>query len=269
MLDKETRQAKILEDLAVVERQMVPAFAPASEEDQAQITVLLTTSPMPSHPSPWVVGNVHNSIRRHLPNSRILVLADGVTGEEPGTYTEFKKNAKELGWELVEFAGKHHQSLMMRDVLLSGMITTPLVIAGDGDWGFHKRYMDWRGIVATLLDSESQFKSIQIRQDNIGVWELAWDVFRDLQSEHGIYLLPTTCFQGPTSISRIDWWQKMALSLKVPDFLECDELRAVMYETGGINQMGAYIPPGPIGRIYHLNGQHVLRPEQLGGIGDL
>ena len=111
-MDKATRQAQILRDLATVVRQDVPEFAPASEEDQAAITVLLTTSPMPSHPDPWVVGNVHNSIRRHLPGSRILVLADGVVGSEPETYTEFKKNAKELGKKL--------QTLILEIILTVG-----------------------------------------------------------------------------------------------------------------------------------------------------
>ena len=268
-MDKATRQAQILRDLATVVRQDVPEFAPASEEDQAAITVLLTTSPMPSHPDPWVVGNVHNSIRRHLPGSRILVLADGVVGSEPETYTEFKKNAKELGWELVEFSGRHHQTLMMRDVLLSGMITTPLVVAGDGDWGFHQKYMNWRGIVATLLDNASRFKMIEIRQDNIGTWELEWDVFGDLRLEHGIHILPTTLYQAPTHIARVDWYQKMIAPVKIADFLERDELTRVLRDTGGINQMGCYIPPGPIGRLYHLNGRDVRWPSQLGGIGDL
>ena len=266
-MDKAIRQAQVLSDLAVVARQDVPEFAPASEEDQAAITVLLTTSPMPSHPSPWVVENVYNSLRRHLLGSRILILADGVTGAEPEAYTEFKKNAQDLGWELLSFTGHHHQNLMVREALK--MVTTPLVIVGDGDWGFHKRYMDWRGIVATLLDESNHVQHIQIRQDNIGVWELDMDCFGELENLHGIYVVPTRNFQAPTHIARTDWYRNLASSFKTPQLLERGEMWNALHTTGAINEMAAYIPPGPIQRIYHLNGQHVRWPEQLGGIGDL
>ena len=266
-MDKATRQEQLLRDLATVAVRPVPEFEAASQEDQDAITVLLTTSPMPSHPSPWVVANVHNSLRRHLPNSRIIVLADGVDGPEPETYTQFKEAALAEGWELYAFVGHHHQNLMVRAALRE--VTTPLVIVGDGDWGFHQKYMDWRGIVATLLDDSRRIQHIQIRQDNLGIWELDMDCFGELQTSHGIYVLPTRNFQAPTHIARTDWYRKISSYFTVPQLLERPNMWDALKITGGINEMAAYIPLGPIGRLYHLNGQHVVSPNELHGIGDL
>lgn len=267
MVDKEIRQTNMLRDLANMFRQEVPPFEAASQEDQDQITVLLTTSPMPSHPSPWVVENVYNSLRRHLPTSRIVILCDGVNGPEPKSYIEFKAAAIEKGWELAAFSGHYHQNLMVRDVLETVM--TPLVIVGDGDWGFHKRYMDWHGIVSTLTDDSNDINHIQIRQDNIGVWELAMDCFGELQEFHNIFVLPTRNFQAPTHIARTDWYRNVAKFFTTPQLLERSQMHHALHVTHGLYQMAAYIPPGPIARIYHLDGQHVRWPEQLGGIGDL
>lgn len=33
-------------------------------------------------------------------------------------------------------------------------------------------------------------------------------------------------------------------------------------------EMAGYIPIGPIGRLYHLDGRGVRFPVQIGGIGD-
>ena len=242
-------------------------FEVASQPDQNQITVLLTTCPMPSHPSPWVVEAVVRSIRRHLPTSRIVILCDGPKGEEPESYTQFKDAARELEMELMVFSSHHHQTLMVKGAL--DLVTTPLVIVGDGDWGFHHKYINWHGIVATLTDENSRFKHIQIRQDELGTWEWDMKCFGTLKRIHGIDLLPTTNFQAPTHIARTDWYRKIASYLTLPQLLERQNMWDALRITGGINEMAAYLPPGPIGRLYHLNGQHVQWPWQVNGIGDL
>jgi hypothetical protein len=112
---------------------------------QEKLTVVLFTSPIPSHPNTWILENVYSSIRRHLPHVRIVILADGTECEEPASYRQFKERAQQKGWELIAFKGKHHQTLMLRHALLTpGLIETPLLMVGEGDWGILRLFIDWQ-----------------------------------------------------------------------------------------------------------------------------
>src|SRR5580693_2070785 len=132
-------------DLEYLTKQPARPFALTADSFvQDNLTVLLFTSPVPSHPSTWLLEKVYGSIRVHLPNVRIVVLADGVNGDEPGPYVEFKDNVRKLGYELAEFKGWRYQTLMLRDFLPE--VKTSLVMIGEHDWGLRRLFIDWRGI---------------------------------------------------------------------------------------------------------------------------
>jgi hypothetical protein len=264
---------------ALTKRDPLP-FAAASNFVQKNLTVLIFTSPVPSHPSSWLLERVYNSIRYHLPTARIVILADGKDDEEPKEYVEFKEGVRRLGWELVEFKGWHYHTLMLREALK--VVDTPLVMINEHDWGLRKLYVDWQGIADVLLDTTINFNLIQLRQDKLGDWEIERNFFKGLESHHGVGLLPTTAFIDSMHVASSEWYRKMTPFLKKPQNLEGkditffinggspeeNELGHGLQVTKGINQMACYIPHGPMGRLYHLDGANVVSPEQLDGIGD-
>jgi hypothetical protein len=261
-------------DLAILNSRPAKPFEVADDAMQKRLTVLIFTSHVPSHPHVWLLENVYKSVRRHMPNVRIVVLADGYDGLEPDSYTQFKQTVRERDWEIIEFRQRMHQSLMLKYALLTpGFITTPLVMVGEHDWGLKPLYIDWRGITDVLLNPQNKFKLIQIRQDMLGAWELCagflGEVVTVASKKREVHLLPTRWFQCPTHIVRCDWYRQLAPSLKEPDFLERKDMENALKDTGAVEQMACYIPDGPMGRQYHLNGREVKRPEQLGGIGGL
>lgn len=255
-------------DLELLRKQVASSFVAAGAE-AAEITVLLFTSFVPSHPQSFMIEKVYNSIHSQLPSARIVVLADGCDGQEPSRYAEFKADIRQKEWEMLEFQVKSHQSLMLRHVLLtSEFVKTPLVMVCEHDWGLEPRYIDWGGIVKVLLDPRSAVSLIQLRQAGIGEWEWNSYFFNDVMTRYGISLLPTTNFQCPTHIARTDWYRQLAPFLTVPDFLERAELENALKATGGINKMAAYIPAGPMRRTYHLDGRNLLTSEQMTGHGE-
>lgn len=263
----ETVQRTIEAAVYEISEESPEPFAEADDFAQENITVLLFTSPIPSHPNTWVLDNVYNSIRTHLPNSRIIILADGVDGGEPDSYKLFKESVRQSGRDMIVFTGRQHQTLMLRYALTTpGIVETPLAMVGEHDWGLFKSFVNWRGITETLLDSSCPFKLIQLRQDAIGEWELEKNFFGELVRLHGINLLPTTNYQCPTHIARVDWYRHLVPSLSQPDFLERTELGNILTQAGAIREMAAYIPAGPMQRLFHLNGRAVRSVNQIQGL---
>lgn len=97
-------------------------FEEASEWAQDKITVVLFTSAIPSHPATFVIDNVYDSIRRQLPASRIIILADGQLSIE---YQKYKDVLIGRGLEVVQFERPMHQTLMLK-YALHELVETPL-----------------------------------------------------------------------------------------------------------------------------------------------
>jgi len=254
-------------DLETVRKRPTPPLEPLVGPERDCVTAVIFTSYVPSHPSPWVLERIYNSIHRQIPGIRIVVLADGETGEEPESYVEFKANVRKKDWEIVEFHGKYHQTLMLQHVMLApGFIKTPLVMVCEHDWGINPHYVDWCGIFATILDPNSHFRMIALRADVVNRWEYGF--FGEMTVENGIDLLATANFQMGMHVALCDWYRKLLLPLRLPKFLEGCELYNELITKRAIYEMACYIPPGPIGRLYHLNGREVRSPSEVGGIGD-
>ena len=59
------------------------------------VTAVITTSPLYGHPSTDVIDAAYESIRFHLPEVRVLILADGVRKEQKcwaERYAVYKRN---------------------------------------------------------------------------------------------------------------------------------------------------------------------------------
>lgn len=250
-------------DIEYLTKQPARPFVAADDTTQELLTVLLFTSPVPSHPDPWLLRWVYDSIRVQLPKARIVVLADGVDGEEPSEYVEFKDNVRKLGWELVDFKGWHYHTLMLKDALES-VVKTPLVLIGEHDWAFRPRFIDWRGITSALLDTSERFRLVQLRQATVAGWEAPF--LSELVPWYDIRLLPTTHFLDSVHVANCDWYRELASLFQRPQNLEGSDLTFFLRECKKLHQMACYIPTGPMGRLYHLDGAHVRSPKELDGV---
>lgn len=104
-----------------------------------QITVMVPTSPIPSHPSTEVIEKVLASIRFHLPESPIIVMADGVrpsVEHRRAQYDEYKKNLAAMlpkygDITMREFAEPSQQAIMMRECLVD--VKTRLILFVEHD----------------------------------------------------------------------------------------------------------------------------------------
>ncbi len=98
------------------------------------ITILISTSPRPSHPSTRILDQTILSIRAQLPNAPIIIMADG-GGEEK--YQDFLYAIKDRYSDCTVIAYKENvqQSGMLETALK--LVKTPLVFYLEDDWEIH------------------------------------------------------------------------------------------------------------------------------------
>jgi len=123
-----------------------------------QITVLVPTSPIPSHPSTLVIEKTLTSVRKHLPVANIYIMVDGVREEQSHYRDKYLEYRKELvrkmlfNWEniyIFPFPEFWHQAAMTRAAL--EMVETPLILFMEHDTFFlDDLKIDWDGIARVI-----------------------------------------------------------------------------------------------------------------------
>ncbi len=98
------------------------------------ITILISTSPRPSHPSTRILDQTILSIRAQLPNASIIIMADGGGDEK---YQDFLYAIKDRYSDCTVIAYKENvqQSGMLETALK--LVKTPLVFYLEDDWEIH------------------------------------------------------------------------------------------------------------------------------------
>ncbi len=104
------------------------------------ITVILVTSVLPSHPSTHVIDETIQSIRHHLPNAEIIMQIDGLRDEQSDRKADYDDYKNQILWKCLHeyrnvlpivFDTHQHQSGMMKQTI--ELVKTPLLLYIEGD----------------------------------------------------------------------------------------------------------------------------------------
>jgi hypothetical protein len=104
------------------------------------ITVVIPTSPIRSHPDTTMLEKCIEDIRVHLPDSEIIVMIDGIRSEQEYLRTQYDEYKTRVLWKSLHqwnnvlpivYEQHMHQSGMMHDVLKK--IKTPLILYVEHD----------------------------------------------------------------------------------------------------------------------------------------
>ncbi len=108
--------------------------------DKKDITVILVTSVIPTHPETYIVEETIKSIRYHLPDSEIILQIDGLREEQSHRKEQYDEYKTRMLWKCLHeytnvtpiiFDEYSHQSTMMKKTI--EMIKTSLVLYVEGD----------------------------------------------------------------------------------------------------------------------------------------
>lgn len=130
-----------------------------------KITVLVPTSPIPSHPSTEIIEETISTIRHHLPDCEILIMIDGIREQQLDRKDDYEKYKQKLLWLCnnqwtnvlpVVFDEHNHQASMTKKTL--DLVRTPLLLFVEHDTPIVTDYeIEWDGLADVILQGEANF----------------------------------------------------------------------------------------------------------------
>lgn len=119
------------------------------------ITVVIPTSLIPSHPSTRIIERTLASVRSHLPDAPIIVTCDGLAHGTPYNRARYDEYMSRLvGVAVKRYGMPIHQSGMLVDVLPS--IKTQLLLYLEHDWELGHP-IEWAQLESIILSGEAHY----------------------------------------------------------------------------------------------------------------
>lgn len=186
------------------------------------ITAVMTTSPIPSHPSTAVVDQVIDSIQHHLGGVEILLLCDGIRQPEHEyrrpAYDEYKNRMRYR--PCVRLAAWDHsvqQAQMFRQALPN--VRTPLMLYIEHDYALTLDPIDWDGIINAVQQERTNCVRFHNLEEIHPLHQhLMLDCFEGADGHHGgrkicdpplicgVPMIRTVQFWGCPHLTKTEWY---------------------------------------------------------------
>lgn len=177
------------------------------------VTVLVTVSPVPSHPSTQMVQDCIASARTRLPGVAVIVMADGVRTDLQERRVQYADHLERLRaiaadddrMELVEWAEWQHQARMVRHAL-ADLVTTPLVILAEHDTTLAGD-IDFDSLVNVMHSGEA--KCVRFHHEARVLPEHEHLSIRGSEVEmvQGVPLIATAQYSARPHLADADWYR--------------------------------------------------------------
>jgi len=169
---------------------------------KSDVTIIVPTSYIPSHPSTKVIETTINNTRFHFPDSEIILQIDGIRSEQSNYKKDYDEYKNRVLWKCLHewenvlpiiFDEHSHQSTMMKKTI--NLVQTPLILYIEGDLPLRTdRDIDWN----KCLDMFEYNKANTIR----------FYLREELPQEH-VHMM---CGQEDIFIKTVQWSQNPHLS---------------------------------------------------------
>lgn len=245
----------------------------AGIEEEEDITVIIPTSPIKSHPDTKIIDETIDTIRHHLRDEKIIITFDGVREENEDRrddYEEFKRRmlwrcTQELNMIPMFFENHTHQVGMARKAL--EIVTTPLILYAEQDTPLTPDMkIDWDNVFKVIKRGQGDvirfhFEShIPKEHEHMMIGKYAH------QCTHGVMTYMRTCqWSQRPHVASTAYYRRILndyFSEEARSFIE-DKMHSVVHEAylrDGImgwqqHQILIYLPDGNIKRSYHTDGR--------------
>jgi hypothetical protein len=231
------------------------------------VTIIIATSIIPSHPNTDMIDETIRSIRVHFPNNEIIMQIDGLRQEQLNRKEDYDEYKNRILWKCLHeyknvlpiiFYTHSHQSTMMRKTIK--MVQTPLILYVEGDAPLTPDVeIDWQ----KCLDMIEYGKANTIR--------FHFEAFIPKEHEHLMFgtddiFTRTSQWSQRPHLSKVRYYKDVILPpLEDYVFIEDtthgrvqDDISPYgVYSEDGWNKhkLWIYTPEGNIKRSYHLDGR--------------
>jgi hypothetical protein len=229
--------------------------------DSRQVTSLIPTSPVPRHPNTELMDETVAGIRHHLPDSPIIIMADGVwsgVSHRKEQYEEYQKNieGKYPNTRIVRFQ-THTQQVNMTRYCIQNFIQTPYIWFNEHDAPLRTdRAINWDAMLEAV--SSGRFNIVRLSYFEEGIHEAHQHLVTGIDWIQGEKFVRTTQFSGWPHLSTVKFYVNKILPL-------CNEGDTQMVEIAAYGpcanapwdqwRVGVYCPSSPAQRFYHRNGR--------------
>lgn len=237
--------------------------------NKQDITVIIPTSVLPSHPSTRVIDQTIEDIRAQLPDSEIILQVDGLRDEQSDRRAAYNEYKNRILWKCLHewnnvvpviFDEHQHQSGMMNRTI--DLIETPMMLYVEGDAPLTPdRFIDWEECIDFIENDKGK------------VIRFHFEASIPEPHEHLMFkrignFLQTIQWSQRPHLTTVDFYREQILP-NCPDksFIE-DTIHGFIQDVFyNINKkvfwtkIGLYIyhPDGDIKRSYHLDGREGTR----------
>jgi hypothetical protein len=229
----------------------------------SDITVVICTSPRPSHPSAEIILKTIASVRKSLPDSRIIITCDGP--DDAPNYLPFKMQLKD--YAVLHFMEHVHQSGMLKRAL--DWVETPIMFYCEDDWEILPD-IPWHELSRLMLTGKfnyiklhatpriSPFHEHLMEERVIYQNEKPYDRYQDAIGGKAIPIIKTRQWSQNPHLGWVDFYKRKILPM-VKD--KKDYLENIIHGVAANShwddfRCGIYNPPdGDMMRIRHLDGR--------------
>lgn len=221
------------------------------------VTVVMVTSILPSHPDTRILDETIREVRIHFPENEIILQIDGLREERLNRKADYDEFKNRVLWKCLHewknvlpiiFDEHSHQTTMMKKTI--NLIKTPLMLYVEGDAPITgDRHIAWD----ECLDMLEFGKANTIRFHFEAL--IPKDHSHLMLEKSGNFLQTIQWSQRP-HLSRVDYYREEVLRVSDEKTFIEDKFHGVVQDDGWIkHKLWIYHPEGDIKRSYHLDGR--------------
>lgn len=217
------------------------------------ITVLISSSPIKSHPSTHMIDQCIDSVRQRLPHSRIIIMQDGVRPEQATLSGAYKKYIDKIlvkypDIDKIIMSDHVHQARMTRECL--DLVKTPLILYMEHDTVLTGE-IPFLEMSEMILSKQANVIRLMIRSDIPPEWDYL------MRGQYGNYTKTIQWSQRP-HLASTDFYNHLLRSVFTQDNKTYIEDRVYgIFANGdwGKGRIWIYTPEGDMQRSFTTDGR--------------
>jgi hypothetical protein len=234
--------------------------------EQGDVTVIMPTSPIKSHPSTEKIDEVIKSVRYHMPDTRIIVTFDGVRPEQEHlreNYEEYIRRFLSLhnneNIYPIIFDEYTHQVGMARVAL--NHVKTPVIFYAEHDISLYPEPLEWEAGAKSIIGGKLDMLRYHFEVEILDVHK--YMMVDENPIDLGVPVIRTFQFSQRPHLASTEWYKRILNQHFTPQaksFIE-DHMHGVVADSyaktkdWSLFKIGIYNPEGSIKRAFHLDGR--------------